>query len=142
MCDVDAGSLASAHQEHPEAFTCTDYREAFRDHADEFDAVIVSVPDHSHAPIVLTALAHDKHVYGQKPLVHQLEELALIERAIRAKPQLVTQVGDQRMGYPGRRAAVEILRAGTLGTAVEAHAGAGAPGGRRGGGGRAASAPG
>ncbi|MFO1530466.1 MAG: Gfo/Idh/MocA family oxidoreductase [Kiritimatiellia bacterium] len=50
-------------------------------HADKFDAVIVSVPDHLHAPILLTAMAHDKHVYGQKPLVHQLEELAMVERA-------------------------------------------------------------
>ena len=110
LCDVDANTLAQAAREHPGAFTCRDYREAFAQHADKFDAVIVSVPDHSHAPILLTALAHDKHVYGQKPLVHQLEELVLVERAIAAKPHLVTQLGNQRMAHPSRRAAVEILR--------------------------------
>ncbi|QDU68176.1 Gfo/Idh/MocA family protein [Engelhardtia mirabilis] len=128
LCDVDANSLARASEDHPDAFTCTDYREAFARHGDAFDAVIVSTPDHSHAPIALTALAHDKHVYGQKPLVHQLEEIALVERAIAAKPDLVTQVGNQRMAYPGRRAAVEILRSGVLGRALEAHAWTGAPG--------------
>ena len=127
LCDVDANALAQAGREHPGAFTCRDYREAFAQHADKFDAVIVSVPDHSHAPILLTALAHDKHVYGQKPLVHQLEELVLVERAIAAKPHLVTQLGNQRMAHPSRRAAVEILRQGMLGKAIEAYAWTGAP---------------
>lgn len=122
LCDVDANYLAQAAKDHPGAFTCRDYREAFAKHADKFDAVIVSVPDFSHAPILLTAMAHDKHVYGQKPLVHQLEELAMVERALKAKPNLVTQLGNQRMAHPGRRAAVEILRQGQLGKAIEAFA--------------------
>ena len=105
LCDVDANYLAQAAKDHPNAFTCKDYREAFARHADKFDAVIVSVPDHSHAPILLTAMAHNKHVYGQKPLVHQLAELVMVERAIKAKPHLVTQLGNQRMANAGRRAA-------------------------------------
>ena len=121
LCDVDSTSLAKASAQHPGAFTCADYREAFSKYGDKFDAVIVSTPDHSHAPIMLTALANNKHVYGQKPLVHQLEELVMMEKAIAARPQLVTQVGNQRMVFPGRRAAVEILRSGVLGKAVEAH---------------------
>jgi predicted dehydrogenase len=121
LCDVDSNYLAQAAAEHPQAFTCRDYREAFAKHADKFDAVIVSVPDHSHAPILLTAMAHNKHVYGQKPLVHQLEELVMVERAIKARPQLITQLGNQRMANAGRRAAVEILRQGQLGKAIEAY---------------------
>jgi predicted dehydrogenase len=127
LCDVDAHALAKAKEEVPAAFTCRDYREAFAAHADEFDAVIVATPDHSHGPIMLTALAHDKHVYGQKPLVQQLEELVLIEKAIAKKPHLVTQLGNQRMVYPGRRAAVEILRRGMLGKAIAAHVWTGSP---------------
>ena len=127
LCDVDSNYLAEAAKDHPGAFTCRDYREAFAKHADKFDAVIVSVPDHSHAPVILTAMAHDKHVYGQKPLVHQLAELDMVERALKAKPQLVTQLGNQRMVHPGRRAAVEILRQGQLGKAIEAFAWTGSP---------------
>ena len=127
LCDVDEKALAAAAGEHPEAFTCSDYRVAFRDHAAEFDAVIVSTPDHTHAPIILAAMAAGKHVYGQKPLVHQLEELARVQDAVLARPGLVTQVGNQRMAYPGRRAAVEILRSGRLGPALEAHAWTGSP---------------
>ncbi len=127
LCDVDDGYLAQAAADHPDAFTCKDYRQAFAERADEFDAVIVSTPDHSHATIMLTALAHGKHVYGQKPLVQQLEELVLIDEAMKARPGLVTQVGNQRMVYAGRRAAVEVLRSGVLGKAVEAYAWTGAP---------------
>ena len=121
LCDVDSKQLAKAAKEHPGAFACTDYREAFEKHVDDFDAVIVAVPDHSHAPIMLLAMFHGKHVYGQKPLVHQLEEIVMIEEALAARPGIVTQMGNQRMAYPGRRAAVEILRKGMLGRAVAAH---------------------
>ena len=127
LCDVDSDQLARAAKDHPNAFTCKDYREAFAKHADKFDAVIVSVPDHSHAAIMLTAMAHDKHVYGQKPLVHQLAEISMMEMAVAAKPQLVTQLGNQRMAKPGRRAAVELLRSGILGKAIESYNWTGSP---------------
>ena len=121
LCDVDSDHLDKAKQRFPDAFAEKDYRKIFADRNDQFDAVIVSTPDHNHAPMVLTALAHDKHVYGQKPLVHQLEEMDMMEKAIAAKPYLATQTGNQRMKEPGRRVAVEILEKGMLGKAVEAY---------------------
>lgn len=121
LCDVDSEVLKVASVEHPKAFTCKDYREAFTKYIDRFDAVIVSTRDHSHASIILTALAHNKHVYAQKPLVHHLAELNMVERAIHARPSLVTQMANQRMVIPGRRAAVEILRSGVIGKAICAH---------------------
>ncbi|MFI4860784.1 MAG: Gfo/Idh/MocA family protein [Phycisphaerales bacterium JB063] len=130
LCDVDTNRLRDAQREHPDAFVDTDYRRIFADRADEFDAVIVSVPDHQHAPMMLMALAHDKHCYGQKPLVQQVEELVMVERAIAAKPNLVTQTGNQRMMERGRRAAVEILRQGQLGKAKSAHVWTGSVQGR------------
>ena len=74
LCDVDQTALDKSAERHPDAFVCRDYREAFDRYGDRFDAVIVSTPDHTHAPIMLTAMANGKHVYGQKPLVQQLEE--------------------------------------------------------------------
>lgn len=121
LCDVDANALAKAAKDHPKAFTCADYREAFDKHADDFDAVIVATPDHSHCSIMTMALAKGKHVYGQKPLVQQLEELDFLERAARARPDLVTQTGAQRIEHAPRRAAVDILRGGGLGRVIEVH---------------------
>jgi predicted dehydrogenase len=121
LCDVDSSALAKAAGEHPDAFTCADYREAFDKHADKFDAVIVATPDHSHCSIMTTALSRNKHVYGQKPLVQQLEELETLSQAVRARPNLVTQTGAQRIEHAPRRAAVDILKGGGLGRVIEAH---------------------
>ncbi len=127
LCDVDANALAAVSKEHPDAFTCRDFREAFDKHRDKFDAVLVCTPDHNHALIMMTALKAGKHVYGQKPLVQQLSEVSAIRGAIRACPTLVTQVGNQRMGPEGRQFAVDILRKGLLGKAIEAHVWVGGP---------------
>ena len=128
FCDVDSDALAAVAKEHPDAFTCRDFREAFAFHADKFDGVVVCTPDHNHAVIMLTALKHGKHVYGQKPLVQQLGEVRAMFDAVAKRPKLVTQVGNQRMGPPGRQHAVDILRRGLLGKAVEAHVGISGPG--------------
>lgn len=121
LCDIDDNAMAEATEAHPGAFTCRDYRDAFDLHADKFDAVIVATPDHSHCAIMTLALAHHKHVYGQKPLVQQLEELDILQRAVDARPGLVTQTGAQRIQSTARRAAVDILRSGSLGRVIETH---------------------
>lgn len=120
LVDVDAANLKKVGADFPDAFRETDYRKAFADRLDQFDAVIVGTPDHSHVTPMLLALANNKHVYGQKPLVQQLEELTFLEQAIKAKPNLATQTGNQRMEKAGRRIAVEILKNNLLGQAVEA----------------------
>lgn len=121
LCDVNAQNLAKVSAQFPDAFTTKDYRKAFADHADEFDAVNVCTPDHTHAAPMLLSLAHDKHCYGQKPLVQQLEELSMLEQAAAAKPHLATQTGNQRMNNEGRQLAVEILSKDMLGPAVAAY---------------------
>lgn len=127
FCDVDSNALDSVKAEFPDAFRVRDWREAFATHGDRFDAVVVCVPDHNHAVIMMNALKAGKHVYGQKPLVQQLSEVPAILAAARACPNLVTQVGNQRMGPPGRQHAVDILRRGLLGKAIEAHVWVGGP---------------
>jgi predicted dehydrogenase len=121
LCDIDPAAMTKAAKDHPSAFQCVDYREAFDRYADKFDAVIVSTPDHSHCAIMTLALSKGKHVYGQKPLVQQLEELEILSRAIKAKPNLATQTGAQRIEHAPRRAAVDILRGGGLGKVIEVH---------------------
>ena len=128
LCDVDSNALSSVAKEHPSAFTCRDFREAFDKHADKFDAVVVCTPDHNHALVDLWALRANKHVYGQKPLVQQLSEVVAIQNAIAARPKLITQTGNQRMGPEGRQITVDILRRGLLGKAIEAHVWIGGPG--------------
>ncbi len=121
FCDVDRRELDKIVKEFPNAWTETDYREAFAKRADQFDAVIVDTPDFHHAPMMLTALKHHKHLFGQKPLVQQLDELRMIRDALAARPKVITQMGNQRACKEGRMQSVEILRTNQLGRPVEAH---------------------
>jgi predicted dehydrogenase len=120
FCDVDAKELAAVAAQYPGAWKLNDYREAFASKGGQFDAVIVDTPDFHHCPMMLTALKNGKHVYGQKPLVHQLDELRQMREALAARPELVTQMGNQRACLPGRMKSVEILRKNQLGKPVEA----------------------
>ena len=121
LCDVDSNTLNKIGQGFPKAKKYKDYREVFEKHVDEFDAVIVDTPDLHHAPMMTHALEAGKHVYGQKPLVHQLDELRMIREVLAKRPKLHTQMGNQRACYTGRMQAVEILKSGQLGKPVEAH---------------------
>jgi predicted dehydrogenase len=121
FCDVDRRELDQIKKEFPNAWTLTDYREAFANRLNDFDAVIVDVPDFHHAPIMLHAMQHHKHIYGQKPLVQQLDELRMVRDGLKARPRLVTQMGNQRACHRGRMASVEILRNNQLGRPVEAY---------------------
>ena len=121
FCDVDRNELDKVAAQYPGSFKLSDYREAFASRANQFDAVIVDVPDFHHCPMMLTALQHGKHIYGQKPLVHQLDELRLMREALQARPDLVTQMGNQRACIAGRMQSVEMLRKNQLGKPVEAY---------------------
>lgn len=121
FCDVDRTELEKVAAQYPGSFKLADYREAFANRVNQFDAVIVETPDFHHAPMMLTALKHRKHLYGQKPLVQQLDELRMIKEGLHARPELVTQMGNQRACLPGRMHAVEILRRNQLGRPIEAH---------------------
>ncbi|HUS34961.1 MAG TPA: Gfo/Idh/MocA family oxidoreductase [Verrucomicrobiae bacterium] len=121
FCDVDQKELDNVVKQYPGAWKLTDYREAFANKVNDFDAVIVDIPDFHHAGAMLTALKYNKHMYGQKPLVHQLDELRMMKEALEAKPNLVTQMGNQRACNTGRMHAVEILKRGQLGKPIEAY---------------------
>ena len=57
---------------------------------DTIDAVVVSTPDHTHAPAAMTAMNHGKPVYCQKPLTHEVFEARQL-RLVAEKKGLVTQ---------------------------------------------------
>ena len=77
LCDIDesAKHLGQAAEKFPTAKKFFDYRKLLDDaNAKLFDAVLVSTPDHMHAPISLPAMQLGKHVHCQKPLTHTVHE--------------------------------------------------------------------
>ena len=114
MCDVDSNNLSAAAKLHPKAKLFTDYRDLFKEMKDQIDAVIVSTPDHTHAPASMLAMNHDKPVYCQKPLTHHVTEARAMNQ-LAADKNLVTQMGIQVHSFYDYKLATLLIQSGIIG---------------------------
>jgi predicted dehydrogenase len=114
LCDVDSKRLAAAKKMHPHAHTFKDYRKLFDQIGNAIDAVIVSTPDHTHAPASIMAMNMGKPVYCQKPLTHHVSE-ARAMRKLAADKNLVTQMGIQIHSWDQYRVTVKLIQSGVIG---------------------------
>ncbi len=121
LCDIDESKehLGRAAEKFSAAKTFTDWRRLLDD-AGSFDAVIVSTPDHMHAPISLAAMQLKKHVQCQKPLTHTVHEARQMQLAAK-KYGVVTQMGNQIQSRTEYRTAVAAVHAGAIGKVREVH---------------------
>ena len=114
LCDVDATNLAKAKKLHPGAKLYKDYRVMLKEMADGIDAVVVSTPDHTHAPASMLAMEMKKPVYCQKPLTHHVSEARAMRKM--AKDQnLVTQMGIQVHSFYDYKLATILIQSGIIG---------------------------
>ena len=97
LCDVDLDGKQTQKVQgmYPKAKKFRDFREMFDKAGNEFDAVAIAIPDHTHFPVSMLALAEGKHVYVEKPLCRTFHEGELLMAAARKRPNLATQVGNQ-----------------------------------------------
>ncbi|MGE4181198.1 MAG: Gfo/Idh/MocA family protein [Limisphaerales bacterium] len=119
LCDVNERNLDAAASRHPKARKHVDFRKLF-DSAADFDAVVVSTAEHTHAFATLPALQLGKHVYCEKPLTHSVWEARIIREAAR-KARVATQMGTQIHAGSNYRRVVELVRAGAVGPIREVH---------------------
>ena len=80
----------------------------------DVDAVVVSTPEHQHAPMLKMVAEANKHAYVEKPMGNVLEEAKAARDAVRAR-KLIVQVGTQRRSEPYQVAAREWYRSGVTG---------------------------
>ncbi len=114
LCDVDKHALDAALKSYPKAKGFADYRKLFDSVGKDIDAVIVSTPDHTHAPASLLAMEWNKPVYCQKPLTHHVSEARKV-RQIAEEKRLVTQMGIQIHSFKEYRSAVLLIQQGLIG---------------------------
>jgi len=121
FAEVDTRRVENVKKHWPDAKGYQDYRAMFEKEAKNFDAVMVSTPDHHHYPATLIAMQLGKHVYTEKPLTHTIWEARQLLRAYEKYPKVVTQMGNQGHANEGNRLIVEWIQQGAIGTVKEAH---------------------
>jgi len=121
LCDVDDNSASKAFAMFPQAKRYKDYRNMLEELDSEIDAVIVSTPDHMHAPVGMDAISRGKHVYIQKPLAHDVYEARMLTEAAR-KHNVVTQMGNQGSSTDDIRRIEEWIQSGIIGDVTQVHA--------------------
>ncbi|MCW5551256.1 MAG: Gfo/Idh/MocA family oxidoreductase [Verrucomicrobiae bacterium] len=122
LCDVDEDYAAQQFAKYPGAKRFTDYRVMLDRLGKEIDGVVIGTPDHTHAVIAMEAMRRGKHVYCEKPLAHNVEEVRRLMAAAQ-KHKVVTQLGNQGHASDTIRRACEWIWAGAIGQVHTVHAG-------------------
>ena len=121
LCDVNKNAVDYASGKVKGAKTFTDYRKLYEDLKEgEYDAVVVSTTEHTHAFATLPALKAKKHVYCEKPLTHNVREARIITEAAKVAG-VATQMGTQIHAENNYRRVVELVQAGAIGAISEVH---------------------
>ncbi|HMC88955.1 MAG TPA: Gfo/Idh/MocA family oxidoreductase, partial [Gemmataceae bacterium] len=121
LCDVNESNLRKAAARAPQARKFRDFRKLYDDLRDhQFDAVVVSTTEHTHAFATLPALQRKKHVYCENPLTHNVREARRITLAAK-EAGVATQMGTQIHASNNYRRVVELVQSGAIGPVQEVH---------------------
>ena len=120
LCDVDGRRAAATFDKYPRVPKFPDFRKMLDDMDRQIDAVVVSTPNHLHAPVSAKAMRMGKHCYCEKPLSHSVEEARTLAR-IAAEQNVATQMGTQIHATSNYRRVVEWIQSGVIGPVHEVH---------------------
>lgn len=97
FCDVDMGAphTLDTLKQFPDVPRFQDFRQMFDKMGKKIEAVSIGVPDFSHFPITMMAMALGIHVYVEKPMARTFNEVELMMKAAKKYPKVVTQMGNQ-----------------------------------------------
>jgi len=119
-CDVDANYLADIKKLHPELRVYKDYRTLLEKEAKNLDCVSVTVPDHGHAIMAMSAMQLGLDVYCQKPLAHDLYEVRKLTEFAKSHKR-ITQMGIQIHSNDVYRTTVNMIQSGLIGKIKETY---------------------
>ena len=119
VAEVDLSRAANIKQRFPKLKVYQDWREML-DQEKNLDCANVSVPDHMHASMGMSAMQRGINVYGQKPLTHDLYETRQLTLFAREK-KLATQMGIQIHSDLEYRLATRVIQDGVIGKVKEVH---------------------
>src|SRR5665648_42129 len=92
----------------------------------DINAVVIAVPDHSHARIAIAACKAGKDVYLEKPMTFTIFEGQELRRVVRETNRILA-IGSQQRSDPNFQHAVQLVQSGALGQIETVNAYVGAP---------------
>lgn len=119
VAEVDLNRVKAMKDKFPEVKVYQDWREML-DKEKDIDSVNVSTPDHMHAAMGMSAMQLGKHLYGEKPLTHDIYETRQLTLFAREN-KLVTQMGIQIHSATEYRSAVKLVQDLAVGKIKEVH---------------------
>ncbi len=120
LCDVDEKRAAKTLARFPQAKRHKDFRRMLDRMHREIDAVVVSTPDHTHAPAAVMAMKLGKHCYCEKPLSRTVLEARTMSK-VATDAKLVTQMGTQIHAGDNYRRVVELIQTKAIGPVRDVH---------------------
>jgi len=118
LSDVNKVRLGVAHQacEDKQKIKVDTYRN-YHDllARDDLHGVLVAAPEHWHAQMAIDAIAAGKDLYLEKPMTLHLEDALLLRQVVLANPDVIFQVGTQKMILPKWAAAQRLIAEGQIG---------------------------
>jgi predicted dehydrogenase len=119
FAEIDKNSWGGVLGTWKDAKGYQDYRQLF-DKEKDYDAIVVTTPDHQHYMPTALGLMAGKACYTQKPLVHTVWEARQLLEGTR-KYKVATQMGNQGHANNGNRRIYEFVNGGLLGDVTEIH---------------------
>jgi predicted dehydrogenase len=98
ICEINPECVAEAKKLGPDARVYEDWNELLAKESD-LQAVIIALPEDTHAAAAIAAMQAGKDVFCEKPMAYSIDEARQMN-AVRDSTQRVLQIGQQRRSNP------------------------------------------
>ncbi|MEB3323246.1 MAG: Gfo/Idh/MocA family oxidoreductase [Synechococcaceae cyanobacterium] len=118
LCDVcdprlEGARKVCAEKQGINVDTYRDFRELLA--RDDLHGVLIATPEHWHGTMSRDALWAGKDVYVEKPMTLRLDDALYLREVVLDHPEMIFQVGTQKMILPKYLAAKELIAEGAIG---------------------------
>ena len=120
LCDINDLFAADARQrvmdsgQSAEPYMTRDHREVMA--REDVHGVLIATPEHWHSPVAIDAIAAGKDVYIEKPMTLRLEEAVELRKTVQQNPEVMFNVGTQKIMLPKYQEAKRVIEEGRIGT--------------------------
>ena len=104
--------------------TCEKFEDLLKN--PNINAVVIAIPDHSHARVAIAALKAGKEVYLEKPMTFTIKEGQELVKCVRENNRILG-IGSQQRSDPNFQHAIQLVQSGAIGTIEKVNAYVGAP---------------